>query len=82
MPEALDGHATEVLWLPDGTEPADKDWEEAVAWANLGNAIVAVREEQPARADKKVPWIRWDSTVVFAPQQILAAYPSQKAKGR
>jgi hypothetical protein len=44
------------------------------------SSIVHAREAQPARNDDKLPWIRWEKMVVFAPADILEAYSKVKNK--
>jgi len=79
MPEAIYSRHFVLIWLPEGQEPNEEDWAKGERWHELGKLVVYAREAQPARPDRKVPWVRWKNTKVFGPNDILAVYPFAKA---
>jgi len=79
MQDAIHNRHLVLIWLPEGQEPTEDDWANGERWHELGRLVIHAREAQPARSDKKVPWIRWKKTKVFRYTDIIAVYPFAKA---
>jgi len=79
MTEAIYVRDVVLVWIPNGSKPADEDFAKGEPWHDLDSAIVHARES--VRQDGRLPWIRCDKKFVLSPDDIIAAYPEVKGKG-